>query len=186
MKKLLCVSFAMILCIMSLAAAASAASSAEQRIRDKLKAAQEGTTLPPADDTYTMDDLSWDMLSSARRRTEDEDVYWKVTVDKLECNSDGSSDAEDAVIVSIDLSWDGMNGVPRTKKMLRFFGDDMAQSLFKLYPDVNITQLWCRWTVPYLYDDGGFIAKYKYVKRDDAVYMVDSNGILFSMPDDYK
>lgn len=186
MKKMLCVSFAIILCIMSLAADASAASSAEQRIREKLKAAKEGATLPPADDSYTMDDLSWDMLSSARLRTEDEDAYWKVTVDKLECASDFSSDVEDAVIVNIDLSWDGMNGVPRTKMMLRFFGDDMAQSLFKLYPDVNITQLWCRWTIPYLYDDGGFIAKYKYVKRDNTVYMVDSNGILFSMPDNYK
>jgi len=186
MKKMLCVSFAIILFVMFLAASASAASSAEQRVREKLKAAQEGTTLPPEDDTYTMDDLSWDMLSSARNRAEDDDVYWRVTVDDLVCNYDLSSDAEDAVIVNIDLSWDGKNGVPRTKKMLRFFGDDMADSLFHFYPDVNITQLWCRWTIPYLYDKGGFIAKYKYEMRDNVVYLTASNGILFNMPDNYK
>jgi len=183
MRKFLCVSFAIILCIM--AAGAGAESPAEKRIREKLEAAQNGATVPP-DETYTMSDLSRDMLYTAKRRTEDDNVYWRVTVDDLVCNYDASSDMEDAVIVNIDLTWDAMNGVPRTKKMLRFFGDDMAQSIFRLYPDVNITQLWCRWAVPYLYDDDGFIAKYKYQKRGDTVYMTDSNGLLLNMPDDYK
>lgn len=123
---------------------------------------------------------------AAENRVKDEEHYWKVTVDKVDCNHDLSSNADDAWIVNIDLTWDAMNGVPRTKTMLRLFGDDLAQTLFKEFSDLNITQLWCRWAVPYLYDDDGFIAKYQYQITDGTVYMTDSNGLLFSMADDYK
>ena len=146
-----------------------------------------GTGNDATDSGGSFDDSpEYDMLIEARARVKDEDHYWKVTVDKVDCNYDLSSDEDDARIVNIDLTWDGMNGVPRTKTMLRLFGDDLAQTLFKKFHDLNITQLWCRWAVPYLYDDDGFIAKYKYQKIGDAVYMTDSNGLLFNLPDDYK
>ena len=133
-----------------------------------------------------MEELSRQMKKTADRRAKDDDVYWKVTVDKLEANYDISSSVEGAKIVNIDLSWDGENGVPRSKIMLRMFSDDMAQSIFDAYAGENITQLWCRWAVPYLVDDDGFIAKYKYEQEGETVYLTDSNGLLFNMPDDYK
>lgn len=133
-----------------------------------------------------LEELSRQMKKTANMRTDDDTVYWDVTVDKLEVNYDISSSVEGAKIVNIDLSWDGRNGVPRTKIMLRMFSDDMAKSIFKAYSSENITQLWCRWSIPYLLDDDGFIAKYKYEYDGDKVHMADINGLLFNMPDDYK
>lgn len=137
--------------------------------------------------TSPHDGTPWfEIKNTAEDRVKDEKHYYSVTVDEVECNSDISSDDADAWIINIDLTWDGMNGVPRTKTMLRMFGDDLAQTIFKDHTDLNITQLWLRWAVPYLYDDDGFIAKYKYELDGDDVYMTDSNGLLFNLPDDYK
>ena len=188
MRKIVSV-FVILLIVMVAVGAAAEKKPGEARksIEAKLNAAFNGATMPPESDYISlMDDLSYRMKSDAKRRAKNDDVYWKVTVDDLVCNSDFSSDEEDAVIVNIDLTWDGMNGVPRTKKMLRLFGDDMANTLYRLYSDENITQLWCRWSVPYLVNESGFIAKYKYERRGDKVYMTDSNGQLFSLPDNYK
>lgn len=135
---------------------------------------------------FDYDSPAFDIQATAKYRVKDEDHYYKVTVDDVDCNHDISSDDADAWIVNIDLTWDGKNGVPRTKTMLRFFGDDLAQEIFNDYSKLNISQLWCRWAVPYLYEDDGFIAKYKYEKNGDDVYMTESNGLLFNLPDNYK
>lgn len=138
------------------------------------------------EDDPGFDTPAYRIKDKADYRVKDKDHYFEVTVDKVDCNYDISADEPDAWIVNIDLTWDGMNGVPRTKTMLRLFGDDLAQTIFKEFSDLNISQLWCRWAVPYLYDDDGFIAKYQYKQMDDTVYMTDSNGLLFNMPDNYK
>lgn len=138
------------------------------------------------EDSPGFDTPAYRIKDKADYRVKDKDHYFEVTVDDVDCNYDISADEPDAWIVNIDLTWDGMNGVPRTKTMLRLFGDDLAQTIFKEFSDLNISQLWCRWAVPYLYDDDGFIAKYQYQIIDGDVYMTDSNGLLFNMPDNYK